>query len=218
MPTTPLGVWYPGPNDTFPPGFSGAEGGTGWFEQLAESVDDAIEDYVGPGWGHIAAGTVNAAAPSIDVTAGGAFPAGTFAMVRLHFRGGFSTGSDFMSMRINGSTDAINTWGTYVIGGDQAFKANSTGEGGALARLGHMGAPTAAQSMELTIYNTDVSSQCPWKSETTRFSTTVGTHRHSVGWGALDADRLLSSIQIRAVDLGARNVVGRWWLEGYLQP
>lgn len=175
MPTTPLGVWYPGPNDTFPPGFSGAEGGTGWLEQLAESVDSAIEDYVDAGRWELIDASATTAARTLTVPEE---DRGRYEVYELKIESArTSSYPSYVGFRANGESSSATTM-RYNVGelGSSGVSNFVARDGAAAAAVACIGSLASALTVVRIVVTKDApgASALSWIAETFRNTPTGG--------------------------------------------
>jgi hypothetical protein len=160
------------------------------------------------GWQPIAAATLSASS-TFTIT----IPASTYDMVRVHLLIAVSGAASAINARVN----ADSTAGLHRASYTQLY-ADGTQDGNTvdstLWRIG-IANVTFASPFEMTIYDTDASSQLPMQVFNTTFHTAVAGARTNLVSGRLLSARLLSSLVITP---SAGTMTGRYVAEGYLAP
>lgn len=226
--TVPYGFEYEAPGEQ--PGRTLTGGPSGTEPILAVQVNDEIarvdsdiQDVADAaaeaalGWVPIGSGSVDAVTSfTIDVTAGGKYPAGTFSLVQLHLRGRLDTAA-WLTMNVNNDhADNSHRRGWIRrIASDGSVDASGHGEA-SNARIGYWGSVFAANLLTCTLYNTDLSSNIGWSSTSGQQSGAANTHRITETWGQLTENRLLNTLWLgTAVPADAEYGPTRWWLTGW---
>ena len=150
----------------------------------------------------------------IDLTAGGRFPAGTFALIRFHAHGSLDD-EGFVWARVNNdTTGSDHRWGYKTeefASGEVVDFDRSAGAG--QWQVGHWS--TTACSLELTLIGTHVSQNVQFRSESSRAG---GTTDHVItrAAGRLMVSQLVDSLRVAgSIGDSSQFTTLRWWVEGY---
>jgi hypothetical protein len=250
MPSTPTyGFPYEDPADQ--PGISITGGPLGTEDILAEAVeaeveriDNTVTDHESRltlleagtsmvGWVPVQAGSSSGASFDIDLTDGGRFAVGEFALVRLHMRFDLdATGS--VVARINNESASVYYFGQRTLDAvnpaadltafpispaalgidEMTFQSGLT-----TWRIG-WGATVSTNNLVCTFFHMNGNNLHNFQSTSTRMSTSGTTHAQSEHWGALSSALSATPSTIRILPgSGATNIEQAWWwAEGYRVP
>ena|SRR5690554_1196584 len=225
MPQTPVyGLPFEAPGDL--PGHTLDGGPVGDQPILAEAVeaelsriDGDVADLqaeVARGWTPIASGGEAAvSAFTVDVTAGGRYPAGTFSLLRLHLRGQMDSDAQWLSLNINNSLDADTHRRGWLQFRASDGTVTDSGMGDATTwRIGYWSGQLVGNTCTVELFDTDIASFVSYKSTSEYQSGNASTFYRTECWGRLNENRLVSSLRVGRV--GSSNISScRWWLEGY---
>jgi len=203
------------------PGHSLREGGPSGdlilAEQVAEkfqSVDNDIADIqtvISQGWIPIGFGAETGNF-TIDLTAGGRFPAGTFSLIRVRMRGSLTVDGVRIQVRVNSdNTAGLHRHARWVWNANDSALADSSSFDGTAWPVAEWSTANVGLA-EFTIFRTDVSGQLGYVTQGYRGGAT-GVRRLFLAGGDLSSARLLSSLQVFPVS-GAVNLC-QWWAEGF---
>lgn len=228
-PVTPIyGLPYQDADSQPESSLSGGSSGTELI--LAEEVetelariDGDIADLqadIGKGWVPIDSGSFSGSPPfTIDATAGGAYPAGTFHAMRLRGYGSLTGSAGHVTVRINNDT-TTDLHQTARIR-DLASDGSTTDSGlstGTVYRVARWGTLAEASTFECLLLGTAVQSQVPFQSEGAALGSTAAVSSWFRFWGQLDdaiASLLVSSLRISTFDAASDFTAIHWTLEGY---
>lgn len=218
--TVPYG--FPSPADTVPPDVPAD------IQALAEAVNDEIvrvdsdiqtvsDAATAAALGWVPIGSGEEAATSafvIDLTAGGAYPAGTFSLMRLYFRGDMDGSAQWLTLNINDSLTSEShrsSWLAY----DADGALDESGNGDLTTwRLAYWSGVLIGNAATATLYSTDVDSFVSYEGTGTYIASGSTASRRSFSWGRLNENRLPSSLRVGRV--GTDNIANcRWWAEGW---
>lgn len=221
MPQTPVyGLPFEAPGDL--PGHTLDGGPVGAEPILAEAVeaelsriDSDVADLqaeVARGWIPIGSGE-ELSNFTIDLTAGGKFPAGTFSLIRVYLRGSLTVDGVRIQVRVNGDTTPelhLRSWmvhrmdtGALVESGADAVTSWPVG----------LWSTGASCNSRITIYRTDVSSILSFDAVGYRASSGNTLRYRMQSNGHLAAARLLSSLQVFPFTGSIARCF--WWAEGF---
>jgi hypothetical protein len=167
------------------------------------------------GWTPIATDTETAAF-TIDLTAGGTWPAGTFEMVHVYFRGATSVDGVRVNARVNADSTAalhLRTWEVRNLNGGAIIDSLAGNSGEVTSWPIAWWSSGLSCNAQMLIYNTDVSSILSMESSSYRASAGDTIRHRGVFHGHLASSRLLSSLQIFATTGSISSC--RWWATGY---
>jgi hypothetical protein len=167
------------------------------------------------GWVPIASGSETAAF-TIDLTAGGTWPAGTFELVRVHFRGATSVDGVRVNARVNADSTAalhLRTWEVRNLNGGAIIDSLAGNSGEVTSWPFAWWSSGLSCNAQMLIFNTDVSSILSMESSSYRASAGDTIRHRGVFHGHLASSRLLSSLQIFATTGSISSC--RWWATGY---
>jgi hypothetical protein len=169
----------------------------------ATNLNDAVS-----GWMPIETGTPSAAA-TFTVT----IPASTYKMVRITIQGAVASGANVaLTARVNGdSTAALHAYYAATMVSDAVSTVTSTATGWVFGWVN----TNQGNVAELLIFNTDVSSACPFKSTAASYHGTEANGSNITAGGQLAANRLLSSVVIFPA---SSTFTGSYVAEGYVVP
>jgi hypothetical protein len=196
-------------------------GSSGTEPILAEEVETeliridadvaAVQDAVAVGWRPIIAGTETGNF-TIDLTASGEFPAGTFDLIQVRFRGSLSEES-YLQVRVNGdSTADLHRRASWLISSVDGSVIDPHSADGTTWRIAQW-STGVSNTGQIIIYNTDVSSILSCDASGFRASAGTTLRRRTEAHGFLTSARLLSSLTVFPV-AGAVTAC-RWWAQGY---
>jgi hypothetical protein len=166
------------------------------------------------GWTTIDTGTETAAF-TIDLTAGGTWPAGTFEMVRVYFRGATSEDGVRVNARVNADSTAalhLRTWEVRNLNGGAIIDSLAGNSGEVTSWPFAWWSSGLSCNAQMLIYNTDVSSILSMEASSYRASSGDTIRHRGVFHGHLASARLLDSLQIFATTGSISSC--RWWAEG----
>jgi hypothetical protein len=255
MPSTPTyGFPYEDPADQ--PGISITGGPLGTEDILAEAVeaeveriDNTVTDHESRlalleagtsmvGWVPVQAGSSSGASFDIDLTDGGRFSAGEFALVRLHMRFDLDTTGGVLA-RINNDTggnvyvygartlDATNPADPIAI---SSTPFNLTRAALGVDQLIHQdgvsawqigwGGTVSSNVLEAEFFHMNGNNLHAFMSRSVRQSTSATTHAESTHWGFLPSALSAAPSSIRILPgSGATNIEQAWWwAEGFRVP
>lgn len=220
MPSTPTyGLPFEAPGDL--PGHTLDGGPVGDQPILAEAVeaelsriDGDVADLkaeVARGWTPIGSGNESSNF-TIDLTAGGKFPAGTFELIRVHMRGSLTVDGVRIQVRVNAdNTAGLHRHARWVWNADGSSLADSTAFDGTAWPVAEWSTANVGLA-EFTIFRTNVSSQLGYVTQGYRGGGT-GVRRLFLAGGDLVSSRLLNSLQVFPVS--GQVATCFWWAEGY---
>jgi hypothetical protein len=175
----------------------------------------ALQTAVGLGWVPIgfAEETGNF---TIDLTAGGAFPAGTFRMIRIFFRGAISTDDTNLNCRVNGdSTAGLHERGAITRQLSDGSVVTSFASAATSWPLGRF-STFAANNAEITVFDTHLNTTISFMSRGHRASSVATAMQIQEGGGRLAANRLLSTLTVFPTSGSVSSI--RWIAEGWRAP
>jgi hypothetical protein len=183
-----------------------------------------------PGWTPIQSGNSTGASFDIDLTDGGRFAVGEFALVRLFMRYDLSALSG-VNLQINADAggnaymwgmrqlDAANPAGDLTafpisrtaLGIDDLVHQTATGSW----RIG-LGSTVSTNNLVCTLFHMNGNVLHSFQATSNRQSTSATTHAEATAWGALTS--LLSAVPSTLRLVAANFVDAWWWAEGYRVP
>jgi hypothetical protein len=227
LPLTPI-YGLPMENATTQPAASLSGGSSGTEPILAEKVENqmvridddiaTLQTAVAHGWVPIDAGTESGVDTfDIDPTAGGLYPAGTFALMRLYLRGS-TDGDSYVTLRVNDSVADSHRRGWVTFRTDTGAAVDS-GHGDATnARIADWSS-VFGNNCQVTIFNTDISSHVSWEADAGRIASSGEFHRRMFAHGSRkDGNVIVSSLTIGTAAPVADFTSCRWILEGLRLP
>ena len=219
MPSTPTyGLPFEAPGDL--PGHTLDGGPVGDQPILAEAVESELlridgdvadlQAEVARGWTPIGSGNESSNF-TIDLTAGGKFPAGTFEVMRLYMRGSLSTDGTLVQVRVNSDT----TSGMHRAGWMIFTPSTGATEGDVRDATSWPVAQWSTANVglaEVTIFNTHISTQLGYRANGYRGGSTSARRVFEAGGDLLNS-RLINSLQVFPFTGGI--TACRWWVEGF---
>jgi hypothetical protein len=202
--------------------------GEGGSLVLAEQVEDELERIdndvaglqteVAQGWRPIDAGVESGVTGfDIDATAGGIYPAGTFAMMRLYLRGS-TDGDAYLALRVGDLVADSHRRGWVTFRTDTGAVVDS-GQGDATnARVADWSS-VFSNNCDVLIFNTGTSSHVSWEASSSRIASSGEFHRRMLAHGArIDGNVLVSTLRISTASPVVDILSCRWILEGLRLP
>jgi hypothetical protein len=195
---------------------------------LAEAVEDELERIdaaiqvaadaaaeAALGWTPIGSGTHTGDAFSIDVTAGGKWPAGTFGLMRLHMRGQLAD-TAWPTLGLNGIGDAGSHRRGYILrrASDGAVE-EADFDDTTVWRIGNWASAITGSTLTCTLYGTDGLNLVSFDSFSSRQSGASATHIEGRFWGRHNSTVLVSSLRVGTTSPVTTYDALQWWLEGY---
>src|SRR5690554_3478008 len=182
-------------------------------DELVRIDNDIAEIHteLGRGWVPIGFGEENSNF-TIDLTAGGKFPAGTFALIRVHMRGSLTVDGVRIQVRVNAdNTAGLHRHARWVWNSNDSSLADSSSFDGTAWPVAEWSTANVGLA-EFTIFRTDATSQLDYVTQGYRGGGT-GVRRLFLAGGDLSTSRLLNSLQVFPVSGAVATC--RWWAEGY---
>jgi hypothetical protein len=183
-------------------------------QQLLARTGGSWQHLASPGgWRHIGAAQETANF-TIDLTAAGRFPAGTFRLIRVHFRGSITVDDVNLNCRVNSdSTAGLHERG-FTVGSLADGAVAATGSSDATSWLLARWSTFAANNATITIYDTHLDTTISFQSTGIRVSSTDSAQQISEAGGRLNDSRLIDSLQVFPTSGAVSSL--RWTAEGYL--
>jgi hypothetical protein len=170
------------------------------------------------GWVPVQDGSNTGASFDIDLTDGGRFAVGEFALVRLHMRHDLDA-DGYVNVRINNDTAAVYRNARLVH--DSLGNLDDSGHSAALNRwqLGP-GGTNSTNNFVATFFHMNGNFLHGFQSHGMQPSNTDSVHRIAEHWGSLTAalSAAPSSLRIFATDGATSFSNSWWWAEGYRVP
>src|SRR5690554_3660339 len=208
------------------PGRTLTGGPTGEDPTLAEAVEAELQRDDGDVAG-LRAEVARGAAPiasggeavvsvfTVDVTADGRYPAGTFSLMRLHLRGQMVSDAQWLSLNINNRLDADTHRRGWLQFRASDGTVTDSGMGDATTwRIGYWSGQLVGNTCTVELFETGIASFVSFRSTAEYQSGASSTFYRTECWGRLNENRLVSSLRVGRV--GSSNISScRWWLEGW---
>ena len=223
VPTTPI-YGLPHEQGVTVPGRTLTGGPSGEDPILAEAVEDELErvdaavadvqDAVSRGWVPIASGEETGSF-TIDLTAGGRYPPGTFSIIEIFYRGSLSTETGLQN-RVNGdNTPNLHRRGWTVQATSSTNFVENEANDGTAWRIARWSTATA-NTAHVRIFETNRLSILSMQATATRVATGTTLRHRTEAQGDLNESRLLDSIQVFTV-VGSITAM-TWHAVGYRAP
>lgn len=172
-----------------------------------------------PGWNHIASGEETSNF-TIDFTAGGLYPAGTFSMLEIRMEPFISTGNDFVVGQVNSISTANfhnRAWSGEDFATDGATASRNSANSGTRWALGYISQQQGGM-VKCWIAGTDEASNLPMESRSRRggLSGSESNREWMECWGTVESNTLIDHLDIFTT---SGNVsYAKWYATGYWIP
>ena len=232
MPETPIyGLPVEVPADQ--PGVTLTGGPSGTENILAEAVEDELSRIdsdisdaneaiveAARGWRPIVFDTFSGQPPfTVDLTAGGKFPVGTFAATRVRARGSLQGGAGVVTMRINNDTTEDMHVSSLVrwVASDGSVADTDFAES-TVWRLARWGSLTSRSNLECVIFHSDVSAIPSFQSSSRQLGSSAAASFVTECWGALSQSRQVSSLRFSTLAGDPDFAQFHYQIEGWVGP
>lgn len=186
-----------------------------------DKIDNfAIDFYDRGGWQFIDSGEGITEGFNIDLTKAGAFPAGTFRLIKIYMEPTLDTGNDFIICTVNNLTGASDYnrgwWGESFDGVTASRKASSTSN---RMVMGYASA-LSGSSLEAIFHKTHVASDLPMRSEAVRGASSGfdGNREWMKCGNNMNTNTLINSIQVSTTSGTTAIASCHWQALGFYIP